>query len=176
MTQAIAGLALVVSTLSFALSVYSVWLSRKKETPHAWAEVEKTNTPRLFVVTVKLRNPTQYVFKFAALSVPLDRIPVDEKQDFLLAQRGTFAGRSEAWAIENLDKVERGAKLEIAGEIPPSQTGSVKVLLILGGLSAAQEAKITVYYWSMENKARYSSQVVKAGLPTSGITISIAGV
>jgi hypothetical protein len=176
MTQIIAGLALVVSALSFGLSVYSVWFARKKETPHAWAEVQQTNTPRLYVVTVKLRNPTQYVFKFAGISVPVDRIPVDEKQNFLLARPYAFRGRSEEWAKENLDKVERGTKLDISGEIPSGEIGDAKMLLIRGNLSAAQEAKITVYYWSMENKARYRNQVIKASLPTSGVTIKISGV
>ena len=176
MTAVIAALAFVVSVLSFGLSVYSVWRVRKKETPHAWAEVEKTNTPRLYVVTVKLRNPTQYVFKFNGMSVPLDRVPVDEKQRFLLAQRDTFRGHSEEWAKENLDKVERGVKLDVSGEIPSGEIGSVKMLLIRGSLSAAQQAKITVYYWSMENEPRYRNQVVKSKLPTSGIAISVLGV
>lgn len=176
MTQIIAGLALVISALSFGLSVYSVWFARKKETPHAWAEVEKTNTPRLYVVTLKLRNPTQYVFKFAAVSVPIDRVPLDENQDFVMAPRGAFHGRSEEWVKDNLDKVERGIKLDIAGEIPSGEIGSVKMLLIRGNLSAAREAKITVYYWSMENKARYRNQVVKARLPSSGVTISVLSV
>ena len=176
MTAVIASLALTVSVLSLGLSVYSVWRVRKKETPHAWAEVEKTNTPRLYVVTVKLRNPTQYVFKFNGMSVPLDTVPVDEKQSFLLAQRDAFRGRSEEWAKENLDKVERGMKLGISGEIPSGEIGSVKMLLIRGSLSVAQEAKITVYYWSMENEPRSRSQVVKARLPTSGISISVLGV
>jgi hypothetical protein len=176
MTAVIAALALTISVLSLGLSVYSVWRVRKKETPHAWAEVEKTNTPRLYVVTVKLRNPTQYVFKFNGMSVPLDTVPVDEKQSFLLAQRDAFRGRSEEWAKENLDKVERGMKLGISGEIPSGEIGSVKMLLIRGSLSVAQEAKITVYYWSMENEPRSRSQVVKARLPTSGISISVLGV
>jgi hypothetical protein len=176
MTALISALALAVSVLSLGLSVYSVWRVRKKETPHAWAGVEKTNTPRLYVVTVKLRNPTQYVFKFAAMSVPLNRIPVDEKQDFLLVQRDAFRGHSEEWAKENIDKVARGMKLEISGEIPSGEIGSVKMLLIRGSLSAAQEAKITVGYWSMENKPRYRNQVVKATLPTSGLTISVFAV
>ena len=114
--------------------------------------MEKTNTPGLYVVTVKLRNPTQYLFKFAAISVPLHRIPVDEKQNFLLVQRGAFRGHSEEWAKENLDKIERGVKLGISGEIPSGEIGDVKVLLIRGSLSAAREARITVHYRSMENK------------------------
>ena len=147
----------------------------QKKSPHAWAEVEQTTTPRLYIVTLKLRNPTQYVFKFAAVSVPIDRVPLDEKQDFVLAQRGAFRGRSDEWAKENLDKIERGVKLVIAGEIPSGEISSVKMLLIRGNLSAAHEANITLYYWSMENKARYRNQVVKARLPTSAVTIRVSG-
>jgi len=176
MTAVISALALVVSVLSLGLSGYSIWRVRKKETPHAWAEVERTNTPRLYVVTVKLRNPTQYLFKFSGISVPLDRVPVDERQRFILVERGAFRGHSEQWAKDNLDNIERGVKLNISGDIPSGEIGNVKVFLVRGSLSSAQEAKITVYYWSMENKARYRSQVVKASLPAAGVAISVLSV
>lgn len=171
-----AVLALVISALSFALSAYSIWLARKKETPHAWAEVEKTTTPRLYLLTIKLRNPTQYVLKFAALSIPLDRIPIDETQSFLLIKADAFRGQTEDWLKENVDKVERGSKLDVAGEVLPDETGSVQILLIRGSLSAALKVKVTVYYWSMENTVRYKNQIVMAEIPTSGITFNIASV
>jgi len=169
-----AWFALVVSVLSFLLSAYSLWVAQKKNRVHAWAEVEKTTTPRLYILTIKLRNPTQYVLKFAALSIPLERIPIDERQSFLLIKIDAFRDQTEDWAKENLDKVERGSKLDVAGEILPGETGSVKMLLIRGSLSAALAAKITVYYWSMGNIAQYKNQVVTATVPTSGLTFKIA--
>jgi hypothetical protein len=138
--------------------------------------VEKTTIPRLYLLTTKLRNPTQYVLKFAALSIPLERLPIDETQSFLLIKADAFSGRTEDWIKENLDKVERGSKLDIAGEVLPGETGSVKMLLVRGSLSAALEAKITAYYWSMENTAVHKNQVVTAKIPTSGLMLKIASV
>src|SRR4051794_36109667 len=93
MTETIAVLALVISALSFALSVYSVWRIKRKETPHAWAEVENTNVPNLYTATIYLKNPTQYFLAFQSVGIRLQRIPVDEKQDFRLIQYGAFRGR-----------------------------------------------------------------------------------
>jgi hypothetical protein len=176
MTQTTAVFALVIAALSFCLSLYSVWRVHIKETPHAWAEVEKTTTPRLYLLTIKLRNPTQYVLKFAALSIPLERIPIDERQSFLMIKIDAFRDQTEDWVKDNLDKVERGSKLDVAGEILPGETGSVQMLLIRGSLSAALAAKVTVYYWSMGNTAQYKNQVVTATVPTSGLTFKIASV
>jgi hypothetical protein len=171
-----AWLALCVSALSFSLSAYSLWLMREKERVHAWAEVDKTTTPRLYILTIKLRNPTHYTLKFAGLSVPVEQAPVNAAQDFLLARLNAFRGRSEEWAKENLDKVERGATLHIAGEIPPGETSKVRALLIRGNLSAATKTKVTVYYWSMQNTARYNNQIVTATLPSLGYNTSITTV
>jgi hypothetical protein len=111
-TPVIAALALVVSILSLGLSAYSAWQVRRKETPHAWAEIESTKVPNIFTATIKMRNPTQYFLSFSAVMVPIERIPVDEKQSFRLVEYGAFKGRTDEWVKENYRTIESGFKLQ----------------------------------------------------------------
>jgi hypothetical protein len=168
-----AWIALVIAALSLSVSAYSLWRTLKRERVHAWAEVERTTTPRLYLLTVHLRNPTQYVLKVESLYTPQDRVPLDERQGFFLVQADAFQGKTEEWANQNQDNVESGFKLPVSGVIQPGETGSVKMLLLRGRLSAALRARVTIFYWSMENTAKYKNQVVTANVPTGGIKFKL---
>ena len=171
----ISAFALVISSLSFALSFYSVWRVRKKETSHAWAEIERTGVrDNFFVLTIKLRNPTQYLLKFAALSVPLSRYPMDERQDFYLMNHFTLQS-SQAFIEENL-KGPTYLKTDLTGDVPSGEIGSITKYLIRGRLSAAREVKITLCYSSMESASRYKHLTIKGRLPASGIGIALQSV
>jgi hypothetical protein len=58
---------------------------KKRDEPNAWVELEALTQENCWTASIHLKNPTRYPLKVQAVSVPLLRVPVDDKQGFLLA-------------------------------------------------------------------------------------------
>jgi hypothetical protein len=172
----VAVLALVVAALGFVLSFLSFWRVRQMGEPHAWAQIEATDIRNCYKLTVKMRNPTPYVLKFDSLGVEIQRVPVDDKQDFRLVELKSLSGTTQAEVAASLSRAVPHFKMQVVAEVPSGEIGSVEAILMRGTLSTAAQGDITLYYWSMENKPRYRTQIVRARLPSQGITISLTSV
>jgi hypothetical protein len=85
-SEIIASLALLVAFGSLAVAYLSFRRTSKQDEPSAWVELEAVVQANCWSASIHLKNPTRYPLKIQAVSVLLSRVPVDEKQDFLLAE------------------------------------------------------------------------------------------
>jgi uncharacterized protein with PQ loop repeat len=167
-TEVISTLALVVSTLAFLVSAISLWRTYASEQPTAWVEVRATETPNSWLAYIHLRSPSNRSWRPISLTVPLKKLPLTEKQDFLLADASAVAPGEQIPA-------ERCLKMSLANRAPvrSGETGIFMVTLIRGGLSDATTTKMRFCIQSLAAKPRYKTLSIAGKLPTSGLGLAI---
>jgi hypothetical protein len=99
--------------------------------------------------------------------VPLKKLPLTERQDFLLGEPTSDggqipAGRSLKMSFENQKPVQ------------PAQTGIFTVMLIRGRLSDATTAKMKFCIQSLAAKPRYKTLSIAGKIPSGGLTLTIS--
>jgi hypothetical protein len=167
--EIISSLALAVSLASFTVAYLSFRRTSKLDEPNAWLEIE-TITENCWKVTIQVRNPTRYTLRLGKIGVPITRVPVDAKQDFLLgdyeaALRECGDDPSKlAYATQGKDNI---LSMEVPAppqSVPSGAMGVVNVLLFRGKLSVAPEVAISLSYLSMEETPRPKSLTLRGQL------------
>jgi hypothetical protein len=162
-SEIIASLALAVSCGSFVVAYLSFRRSTKLDEPNAWAEVEPLEQANCWRVKVGLKNPTRYPLKIEAISVPIGRIPIDEKQDFVLAP-----------SMKSGEPVGTYIKMPVSETtVGAASEGVVEAYIKRGALSTASEAILTLHYWAMLEQPRHRSLTLRARIPSGGITLQV---
>jgi hypothetical protein len=175
--EIIASLALAVSLASFAVAYLSFRRTSKQDEPNAWVELQPLAQENCWAASIHLKNPTRYPLKVQAVSVPLSRVPVDDKQGFLLAatEEALKPIRAEDF-IESLKRSDPGRYVKMSVEDVTIDSGSESVMQVMlqrGRLSTAAEAAITLHYWAMLEKPRFRTLTVRARIPSGGITLHL---
>ena len=176
-SEAISSLALLVALASFVVAYLSFRRTSKLDEPNAWMELKAISEPNCWKASIHLKNPTRYPLKLEAVSVPLSRVPVDEKQDFLLAESEAALKLTENESRIDADKHGVGV-LYIKMPIPEltvavGSEGVVQVILVRGSLSVASEVTLTLHYWAIVERPRYRTQTVRGRIPTVGIALQV---
>jgi len=173
----IAALAFLVSAGSAVLSFLTYRRTRRAETPHAWAEVEGIGLSDCWRLSIYLANPTKHVLKIGKVSVPIRRVPVDDKQDFLL---GDYTGALSAVGgdIAMLHETAAAAgrffsNIADGEAIEPDATGVVRYLLFRGRFSTAPKVKLSVSFRSMQERPVTFTRTLSGDIPAPGLTIHL---
>ena len=177
--EIIASLAFAVSCASFIVAYLSFRRTTKLDEPNARAEVEPIAQENCWKVKVCLNNPTRYPLKIEALSVPIDRIPIDAKQDFVLSP--TVEGLRPQTRESLIEAMKSGDPTGVYVKMHVSETtvaaeseGSVEAFIKRGAMSTASEARLTLHYWVMLERPRYRTLTLRARIPAGGISLHIA--
>jgi hypothetical protein len=181
LAEIIALCALGISAAGLAISILSFRRVGKLEEPVAWAETTALIVENCWVITVHLRNPsTRYAVRLASLGVPITRVPVDDKQDFLLGDY-TLAFKECENDVVKLRKIveqmpTKAFKMSVPADTPlisPGDTYAFRALLFRGRLSAASRAKLTLYYYLMKENPSYRTKQMQLSLAERGLTFEL---
>jgi hypothetical protein len=176
-SEIIASLALVVALASFAVAYLSFRRTSKQDEPNAWVELEPLTQENCWTASIHLKNPTRYPLKVQAVSVPLSRVPVDDKQGFLLAATEEALKLIRAEDLpEALRSGDPGRFVKMSVEDVTVDSGSESVMQVMlqrGRLSTAAEAAITLHYWMILETPRFRTLTVRARLPSAGIRLQL---
>lgn len=166
-TEVISSLALVVSTLALLVAAISLWRTYAAEQPVAWAEVQSTEIPNCWLANVHLRCPSSRSWRPISLVVPLKKLPLTERQDFLLGEPTKDGGQISA---------ERSLKMSLENQKPvqSGQTGIFTVMLIRGRLSDATTAQMKFCIQSLAAKPRYKTLSIEGKIPGGGLRLEIS--
>jgi hypothetical protein len=165
-SEIIASLALAVSCASFIVAYLSFRRTAKLDEPNAWAEVSPLAPANCWTVKVNIKNPTRYPLNIDAISVPIGRIPIDEKQDFLLAP---------SLEMQSAEPVATYMKMPVYNTtVGADSEGTVEACIRRGALSTASEAILTLHYWAMLERPRYRSLTLRARIPSGGVTLQVS--
>src|SRR4051812_21636560 len=85
-SEIISSLAFGVSAFGLLISYLSFRKASQHDVPNAWGELHSIGVENCWRLSVHLRNPTKFDIQPASLSVPIQRVPIDAKQDFLLGE------------------------------------------------------------------------------------------
>jgi hypothetical protein len=182
-TAIIALCALVVSTGSLVISILSYRRVSKLEEPIAWAETTALIVENCWVITVHLRNPSRYAVRPAAISVPIERVPVDDRQDFLLADYSGVFKESENDIVKLRELVQRMStksfKMSVPDDTPLVSQGEsfgFRALLYRGRLSTATTAEISLSYYVMKEQPSYKTKKMRLSIAGPTITLQLTKV
>jgi hypothetical protein len=165
--EVISSLALGVSTLALLVSAISLWRTYVAEQPAAWAEVQTTEIPNCWLANIHLRCPPNRSWRPISLVVPLKKLPLTERQDFLLSEPTGDGGQISA--VRSLKM-----SLENQNPVQPGETGIFTVMLFRGRLSDATTAKMQFCIESLTAKPRYKTLSIAGKIPSSGITLALS--
>jgi hypothetical protein len=167
--EIVSSLAFMVSLASFTIAYLSFRRTSKLNEPNAWLEIESI-TENCWKVTIQVRNPTRYTLRLGKIGVPITRVPVDAKQNFLLGDYEA-ALRECGDDLSKLASATSGKDTILTMEVPahlqsvPSGAmGVVNVLLFRGKLSVAPKVAISLSYLSMEETPRPKSLTLRGQL------------
>jgi hypothetical protein len=166
-TEIISSLALGVSTLALLVSAISLWRTYAAEQPAAWAEVQTTEIPNCWLANIHLRCPSSRSWRPISLVVPLKKLPLSERQDFLLSEPTGDGGQISSGRSLKMS-------LEARNPVQPGETGTFTVMLIRGRLSDATTVKMQFCIQSLTAKSRYKTLSIAGKIPSSGIALAIS--
>ena len=177
--EIVSSLALLVSCSSFAIAYLSFRRTTRLDEPNAWAELEPIDQPNCWKVKVTIKNPTRYPLKLESLSVPIERVPIDAKQDFTLSP--TAAGLKPQTQEAIMEAMKTGAVIGVFLKMPladvtvaADRDGSIEAYIKRGSLSAASEARLTLHYCAMLETPRYRTITLRARIPGGGMTLHLS--
>ena len=178
-SEIISSLALIVSAIGLLISFLSFKKASNREALNAWGELHSIGAENCWRLSIHIRNQTRYDIRPEALGVPVERIPIDEKQDFTLGDYDVALTEC-AGDISKLPTVLAGKdshfKMSLRADTPKilsGEGGSVNALLFRGRLSAASAATVTLFYRSMQETQRYKMHNVEIRIPSRGIEIRL---
>jgi hypothetical protein len=159
-SEIMSALALVISALGFVLSLLSFRRTWKLEEPNAWLEIKSIGVQNCWIATVQVRNPTKYELKLGKIGVPIKRVPVDDKQDFVLGDYEAAlkeCGNDQSKIASAISGKDNILSMEVPMDlqsVPSGGMGTVHALLFRGRLSTASDVVVTLSYLSMEETPR----------------------
>jgi hypothetical protein len=177
-SDAIAIASLLVAAVSMICTVKSANSTSQRidaleEKPTFWLDLTKL-TEDVWRLTLNVRNRTKYSIRLDAISVKVDRVPVDKSQDFLLGDYHEISEvieNSPNQASEFVRGRDTSLKMSLDATVHPEETVAKHVLLFRGRASNAMTAKISVHYDILKESPTHRIEKVSAPLDGRKITI-----
>lgn len=179
-TETISSLALCISAVGLLISYLSYRKASKHDEPMAWAEIHTIGVEDCWLLTLHLRNRTDFDIRANALLVPIEQVPIDSKRAFMLADYDEVikAADNNIANIPNvLPKCTWHMKMPLSGDfpiIPSGTTGAVRAFITRGKINSVSKVKVELFYVLLMEKRKYLKRSVQVILPSSGLTLSIA--
>jgi hypothetical protein len=178
-TEIISAAALFIATVSLAGSLFSIWWTTAKEKPIAWIEFRPTPTPGCWIADIHVRNRSSISVEAISLDVPIKKVPISRKQDFLLGDyASSFITTPDGGRLlpKDLSGVTKYLKFNIETKnkvVPPAMTEIFPVLLFRGELSDARRVQITLTLQTLAPKPALRRLTLSGAVPGQGIGLTI---
>ena len=169
--EIISALALAVSILSLAVTVFMALRTIDAEKPFAWVEIEKTDKAGCWIAKIHLRNRSRFDLQGIKVIVPVRGVPITEKQDFFLVEyRRGFTTNADGTRIlrDNFDgdSLSFIAMLDDYLPVKPGDTEVFRVLLVRTRLNNSSTVQIAVAVSTMKSRPKYTLLNITGHIPT----------
>ena len=176
--EIISALALAVSVLSLAATLFIAWRTAAAEKPLAWIKLEPTGNEECWVANIHLRNRSRFDLRGREVWVPIKSVPITKKQDFFMIEYSngfTTAPSGKRVLIDDFDHVERAFKIIFGDNAPvkPGATQVLPVLLIRSRFSDELIVRMSFRFEIMKPQPRYSVINLIGRIPTGALRIVI---